>query len=644
MTNFTRDIKPVNYDAPRKMPAPTQSLAGDITNTLAVGLGIYGDMKNKKREAALDKMVGDLSSFEGELAQNGLSKRERLGRVDRRIRDMGLDPSQEGHLRQTLAQRRGSFVQRDIVAEEDRKRASQEQQLDAEFNAALSSAPHLFSTYKRNEDGVYSQEDKVAIVSDFEDFRIKSYQQQKATEKYQQKLAQGGEVALEGATTASQIIGAQVRDVYSATSSGFVQVANNLDLKTPEGIAEFEDILKQGRNALRAGRLSVESQYNALIEGQSDVKVRDLLEKNRDAALNQMDASIKLVEEADVSKAEGLIQDIQLIENGLKLKGLQNFPIASMVREIAPESSKYLIQAMISKFSGIQDKAVQELAGGLLDMDPSVATQKFGGELVDYINTGDTEKASDLILSTFYSFARDTITNMPSRDLSAGEVDKISGGLLGIMQEAAATDDPKQIKEATVLLNSPNFQSFFDQLPEERKAPMGRFISAFNQDVLIDSTDGLFKQMEGMLSSHSITYNAEKGEFVKGAPKTSSLLRKDSPSFQYVNVGKAIKDANVALGMIRANAQYDPVTQDSRQLIDTMIAERLPKGITVEGELNVFTAKEAAARTPEDIEQIRTNKEILKSLRDAVGSLSEGTLVNSPEFKKILEGIISNNE
>jgi hypothetical protein len=83
----------------------------------------------------------------------------------------------------------------------------------------------------------------------------------------------------------------------------------------------------------------------------------------------------------------------------------------------------------------------------------------------------------------------------------------------------------------------------------------------------------------------------------------------------------------VALEMIRKNAQYDPITQDSRQLIDTMIAEKLPEGVKVVGKLDVYTAKEVVKKELEVEEgSIRTNKQILEDLQRQIDMLSSDTL------------------
>tara|TARA_R110002124_G_scaffold23673_5_gene87514 strand:+ start:18101 stop:20029 length:1929 start_codon:yes stop_codon:yes gene_type:complete len=638
MTEFTRDIKPVNYNSAPKVAAPSGSLGTDLVNAAATGFQLYSQYKNKSREVELEKMVGDLTSFETELSQNGLSKRERLSKVDARVRELGLGASQESHLRTTLAKRRGSYVQRDIISERDSEEAQQEQQLEAEFNSAFSNAPQLFSSYMRDEDGGYSREDKISIVSDFENLRVRSFQREKATLKAEQQLAQGGVKALQGAATASQVITSTLQDVYATTSTGFVQTISNMDFQSTEGRQLAEEVLRQGRSTFRVGRSQIESQYNSYIVGLEEGSApRKLLEADRDASLLEMDNLIKTLDSTDLKSVQSLATDIDLIQKGLELRGLQSFPMVSMIRTIAPEASKYWIAAMTNAHSEIMEQGVSELASGLMSMDTDAVSVKFGKEMGEYLKTGDTSKASDLVLKTTYQFASDTITNMPARDLSAGEVEKISLGLLGIMQEAATTDDPKQIKEATVLLNSPNFKEFFEQLPENRKAPMGRFISAFNLDVLQDSTDGIFTKMEALRKGSGVTYNADTMEFdysLKG-----DVGRQRGETVLKANTRKLIKDANLAIKMINENAKYDPITKDTKKLIDTMIAEKLPKGIPVKGDLSTFTVEDRMQQTTPDEDKIRSNKEILLSLRDAIDNISEGTLVNSPEFKKILEGL-----
>ena len=634
MTEYTKDIKPVDYRAPN-IPEPTgSSVVADSLNALSAGISIYGDIKNKKRRANLDKMVGDLSAYEVELSQNDVPKTTKLRMLDDKIRGMDLDASSSEQLRTAFAQRRGSFVQRDIVSEADKAEAQRAQQLDSEFNAAYSNAPHLFSKYKRNEDGSYSQEDKISLVSDFEDYRIRSYQRAKETEKANQLLAQGGESALQGVVLASNAISGDIAEIYAPTSAGLVAGFGNLDLQTDEGVAEAESILGNARNSIRVATTVIETRYNSLIQGQTDEKVIKRLQENRDAALKQMERIGATLSDPDLSKMAERVQNIEIIESGMKLSGLDNYGLAATLEQIAPESSKFVIQRMVSTYPDIIDAATKEMAQSILaQVDPTMAVTKFGKDFEGYMETGDTTKANDLVLKTFYDYARDTITNMPSRDLTSGEVDKIGGGLLGIMQEAAITDDPKQIKEATRLLNSPNFQTFFEQLPEDRKAPMGRFINAFNQDILIDKTDGMFTKLNELTSTHGITFNADTSEFEKSETKVGYLRRKDEPSFAFVDVNRTIKEANTALAMIKKNAQYDPITQNGKELIDTMIAEKLPKGITVNGKLDVFTAKESATATTaleeETQAKVRGNKEILENLRREVDKLGEDVTLKS---------------
>tara|TARA_R110000851_G_scaffold152860_1_gene294665 strand:+ start:4591 stop:6558 length:1968 start_codon:yes stop_codon:yes gene_type:complete len=648
MTEYTRDIKPVDY-RPANIPAPTGGSGGaDALNAISAGIGIFGDIQNKKRQSNQDKMVGDLASYEAELSQNDVPRKDRLRKVDERIRGFGLDASSAGQLRTAFAQRRGSFVQGDMVADADNAELRKNQQLDAEFDSVYQNAPQLFSGYNRNSDGGYSREDKISLVSDFEDYRIRGYQRAKNFEVSQQLIAQGGEEAMRGAVMASNSISGDIKEIYLPTSAGLVSGFGNLDLQTDEGVAEAESILSNARNTFRVAGSTMEARYNSLIEGTSDTAVRKTLQENRDAALAQMQKIGDTLSDPDLSKMAERVQNIKLIQSGMQIQGLDNYGLVAALELVSPETSRFVVQRLVSTYPDIINQATKEMAQSILaEVDPARAVTKFGEDFGNYMKTGDTTKANDLVLKTFYDYARDTITNMPVRDLSAGEVDKIGGGLLGIMQEAAITDDPKQIREATRLLNSPNFQTFFEQLPDDRKAPMGRFINAFNQDVLIDSTDGYF----GKLTVHNkntsnIIYDVNLGKFVSKGVK-NERLPSGSLGINITKQGVVNKDidvANKALEMIRKNAQYDPITQNSKELIDTMIAEKLPQGIAIQGKLDVFTAKEAAAvgSVSDGVTQdkIRSNNDILENLRKQIDKLGEDVTLKSlkPEdLQKLLD-------
>ena len=50
-TEFTRDIKPIDFSGTPRVPEPTGSAVADIANLASTGLQVFAAEENKKREA-----------------------------------------------------------------------------------------------------------------------------------------------------------------------------------------------------------------------------------------------------------------------------------------------------------------------------------------------------------------------------------------------------------------------------------------------------------------------------------------------------------------------------------------------------------------------------------------------------------------
>tara|TARA_R110000764_G_scaffold239851_1_gene340243 strand:- start:734 stop:2803 length:2070 start_codon:yes stop_codon:yes gene_type:complete len=624
MTEFTRDIKPINYKAAPQFEAPSGSLGTDIVNVAATGFEIYSQYKNKQKEANVNNMLQSLGDMEVELYSNGLGERDVLRKLDSRIKELSQDADSQTYLRARLTQQRGASVRNQIVQQEQNEDLQREQGIEKDFQVAISNMPDFYGTLKRNPDGTVDESEKINIIEKFGERQVRLKEAQRLTAMGQAKLAEGEAEASQGALEISSSIGTRVDESFVNLANNYITTVDNMDVQSTDTASILQETSANFRNMMGVVSQQVESEFNSAFMATTDETARKILKENKEATLLQIEKIKTNLSSDDIDVAKKLAAQAALIQNGLKLSGLKNFGLTAMFEEVASGSGRFVTEALINKrpelFTAVEQQTAMGL-GNLLSQDQT--TMQFGKDVLNYMDTGDTSKASDLVLATFYDATKKILNSGVVKDLSAAELEKVSGGLIGILAEAAATDDPAQIKEATKLLNSDNFNSFFDQLPEERKSSLGRFVSSYNQDILIDRTDGILKKLEGYKDIADIEYDAVAGEFKIGRviPERSTSGLGVGFTKQY-QLKKVIQDANTSINQIKNMSQYDPTTQDGKVLVDSALDRYLPENIKVTGELTPYVAEKREGLNGSSAKKIE-NKAVLKQYQDQIAELQK---------------------
>lgn len=632
MTEYTRDIKPIEYNQTPQVPAPSQTLGQDLVNLAGVGLQAYGMFENKKRDAEASRMLQSLGDLEVELTQNGLSRTQVLSKLDSRIKQIAPDASTQGFLRQRLAQQRGGFVRNQLVAAENNEEAVRLQGIESDFSLAMSQFPEYQGLVKRNADGTIDESEKLRIIQDAGDRQVDLARHQRQAAIAQERLTRQGQEAIEGAVGLSSAIQGGIDVALRPLADQYISTVNNLTVSSPENMQLLQEANAQFVNAINVYKQQTESQFTTALVSAGDDKVRKILTDNRDAVIKGLDSILNNLQAETLDQAKQTAKEIELIQGGLQLKGLKALPILSTLKEVAPEFSTLVVESLINKRPDMFTEAEAELTSVLGNpLNADAMTQDLASGVADYIENQDVSKANDLVLSTFYDVTKKVI-NGPAleRKLAPNELNKVSGGLIGILSEAANTDDPAQIREASKMLNSDNFKEFFQQLPEDRKAALGRFVSGFNQDVLIDSTEGLLKKLQMATDTANISYDVEQGMFVVDGVKPEKLPV-GGLGFNVTRqptIQKQVDEANRYLEGIRDNAQYDTQVQDGRVLVDSMLSVHMPEGINLKGELKPYEAPERE-ETEQRVEQRLDNENVIRELMDRISELEKGNVIRS---------------
>lgn len=626
MTEYTREITPINPNAAPRVQAPTNSLGADIANAVGTGLQAYAMFENRARENQANELVESLTGMEVELTNQGLSRTEVLTRLDKKIKEMSPDASSASFLRQSLAQRRGGFVRNQIVKEEQNEELQRQQMIEGEFQTALSNAPEFYGIVKRNADGTVDEQEKLRIIDRFGQRQLDLAEAQRLDQISKEQIAQGGEDVINGVVNLATGLQKRIDTSLRPLADQYISTVNGMTVSSPENQQMLMEANSEFQNTLNIFTQQVESEYNSALSGLSDEKASELLRQRRDDALAQINRIKENLSTDDLNQAKKNAQMLEMMETNLKITGLENFGYTSLLQEIAPQSATLVVQSLYAKRPEMFSRAEQELIVGLNGKTDAQIAGDAIKNFASFYQNNDTTKVDDDTLEAFYDYSKKVISGPAlTRDLSDMEVDKVSGGLVGILAEAAATDDPTQIQEASKLLNSDNFKVFMDQLPEERRAQMGRYINGFNQEVLIDRTDGLLKQLDMQSESFDIEYDATQGKFVLG-DVVKETLPAGSLGFNVTrkNIAKkAVERANRYMDNIRENAQYETRVQDGDVLVDSMLSLHLPESIKVRGKLNVPEAQEGTEQPAVDEETMKSNEQIIRELREEVLSLNQ---------------------
>ena len=635
MTEFTRDIKPVDYSAPKIPNATGGSKAADAINLIGAGIDIYGDMKNKNRKAQADKTVSSLLDYEVELYKNGLGKRAVNLKLDERIRETTPDQSQQTFLRGTLAQSRGGFLRKEIVQDFQNEEMQRVNRLDTDFQDVIGRYADLDKKVNRNPDYTVSEEEKLKITQEGIDRDAASYEVSLKAQKAQVQLQGRKDEALRGVDNASQAVEGVVSQVLNPLLTEYISTINNMGLQSSDTAMMVEDQVARFGNFIGLTKQNVESQFSSFTAGTSDTDAITLLEKRKDALLGVLDTMSSNLSSGDLTQLKKNAGNLSLIQKNLQLDSLSSFKLLSGVVLNFPAMGNHLIEKIITDRPDIRAKLEQDLSSGLEQMiTGDGAVLKSTQEILDYFNNPDTKKYGPEVLRSSYDIAKNMLSDKEAiAELTEEERGRIGNGLIGILYEASTTDEPSDIREATKLLNSKNFDVFFNQLSDGQKKTVGSFITNFNQDVLTDVSDGMFKKL-GMTNANTadITFDADAGKFVLGKMKEDEL-KGGNFGFNALKKGaiqKDIDEANNSLEIIREKAEYNTSGLDAKTSVDTLIQNYLPKEIKVNGKLTPYVAPEVD--TQEQQEVVLSNQDTVRAFDERIKQLEE-LLVRSASNK-----------
>lgn len=632
-TEFTRDIKPIDLQSTPVIPEPTGSVVADVANLASTGFQVFAREQNKQREARTSQLTQRLGDLEVELTQNGLSRTAVLERLDSEIKRMAPDPSTQGYLRQQFGSQRGAFVRNQLVQQINNEELQRQAQIEAEFQQAVSNNPLLAASIKRGERGEIDEADKLAAIEEFNQERARLYLAEQGRIQ-SEKDAQGAKQdALYAVSNLSESLQVRMSEPLRLASSSYLSLVNT-DLEDPENLQMLKQAGSNLVNVLGIFESQIESEFDSTFISNTDPDVREMIKANKEAMLGGLQTMRETLTSGDADVAKRIAANVQILEQGLKLKGLQVFEPVAIMEQAAPNAGRYIFEAVVNANPSLMAEAKAQTAFGLANvLSQDNYSLGFTDSLIDYYENNDPTGKSDIELSAFYEAARGAINGPAIKyELSATELNKISGGLLGILSQAAITDDPAQVKEATKLLNSDNFDVFFKQLPVERQEALGRFINQYNTDMLTDASDGLLKGLERLTNQGNISYDAEKGEFIFGGIKPQELKLRPSSlvgnELKQPLIQQKIEEANQALRMIRENAQYDDTGLSDRELIDTMLSVYMPQGVEVKGELQPFQQEDTGEEAVQDSEgnQIPINRESILKLQQRIMELEAAGL------------------
>lgn len=634
MTEFTRDIKPIDVNTTPPVPEPTGSLVADVANLASTGLQFFAAGENKKRQARTSQMTQRLGDLEVELTKNpDLTRTQVLERLDSEIKRMAPDPSTQGYLRQQFASQRGASVRNQLVQQINTEEQQRQFQIQAEFKEGMKRYPNIDIAVLRGMDGTASEEEMLKAIQEVRAEDAKAYQ----SALLQQKSNANAEGSLDQQMSAvSDLTASVVLDINRplvGIGNSFISIISS-DITDPENLARVRETRNNLEGLLSIYEQDITNRFSLLANAENE-GVRKFAESNMENLLGTIGTIRENVVRADEAKLGQMGVMAQILKDQYELDGLEMLEVLARFKAF-PNLGPVALQALINRPNGIFNEILTNIEGSFQNMSSKRAKLEAGIRTKEFFETGSTEGFTEDFLQSMYTTTKDVI-NGPAItfDLTPQELDMTSGGLVSLLQDAADTDDPDQIREATKLLNSDNFDIFMKQVSPERQAQLGRSILRFNQDLLADRSDGSLKKIADLDKDKDtdIKYNADTGKFTytvntRETPQiTRSAFVSSQRSVQASAVKIAVDEANKALEMIRSNAQYDEQGFTEEQLVDTMLSRYLPEQL-VQGTLKPFVPEEGS-------EGVSDTQEVLDSEGNPIPLTAESLLRLNQEIIKL---------
>lgn len=653
MTEFTKDIQTLTQQASAapQLQTNTGSLATDVISAASFGLDLYRKNKAQGELATAQKAKASQATRVAEGARDygnlvGGLKNQKAGGVATRARitDFFKDFSAEEQISiqrtsQGLGQS-GVDVVRTEREREEKEISNQAIEVSGQFDMMVNQFPDLQALVERDSSGVPLDSDKPRVielgVERIEGVTRANKQRQKA-----EVLLQGSiDKQRQGVGELTESINNGINASLNAVTQSYITFVNSNSLVDTDGVTALAEVNSNLQNVVALVENQVTSQFASATAGIINADTLKLAKEKEEMLLNRFSVIKNNLNLDSLDKAKSIANQLKLIENQTKLTGLDAFSLVATLESLAPNTGSIMMKAVLAGQGGVMSQLKGETMKGIASMmNDKDNLLNFTTAIGKYHEDGNPSNVDKSVLSGYYNYAKEVI-NSPTAldDMSTEQVDRVSGGLVGILFEASTTDNPQDIRNAVKLLNTDNFNSFMGKLPQDKKEQLGRYVQRFNEEVLVDPTDGIFKELDRATGSIDVTYDADAGVFSLGepdadtAPDLSTLRGSRStrgnagsqskgPDIGQRRYQVVVDKANASLQRVRDMSEYDPTfSGNARGNVDFLIGRYLPATVKVKGTLEEYTPK--VQPPTKEQEELVTSKEQILKLQEEVTRLT----------------------
>lgn len=693
MPDFQQNVTSGITPAPIQAPAPAQgdSTLGAALNGAATlinaGLQIKEQQKAEQKSESIqrvEKLAQQMVLESTERVQSGQSKLEVNLSLQKNVNNADLNTEERGILLDRIAELRGIKVGAGTSDQDELPEA----RIDRDHQALVKNYPEIaFAVsvdlgFDTNPDGTRAHrgflttEEQAKALGRAQEHLRKKLVADSLSEEADKNLETNVDLSIQQVAEAERI---RIGQALSVAGTSIQALAREIGPNsTPEQIQTFEENRQGFLNLVSAVEERVEEAFGQVsIRTGGSKDAREQIKFTKQALLDRVEAIRSGIESESIDQFQQTANLLKWFEEKQQLEFLESYPIIRNLRAVFGDTiGNSLIQQSLTK-NPAANAAASEIGSSALNEVLMTKGQLQGQKIkaVVALQEGrtfpefDSDKREELALN-YYTIARDYIE---AGDFQGEDTDRLNSmgiafaKVLDFSQETPSLENQKRSLD---LMNSKNFQKFFEKLGLEEQQIVGRFGATFNQTVLSDRSDGIIKDLSEEASNFpeiKVRYSPEDGQFSAVVGPRTSVLRGTEGDAQLqpelkrirhnqAKVDKLVKKANLALQGLTQFKAFDPVFKDKsdRQIRDFVVGTSPSRsGISVTAPLLELPAEEQEAqkrgidlKTLNELKSVDQRQEKVKEniTRSLLEVIQDAPDTDRVEARRVLDELENNTD
>jgi len=540
-TTFTRELAPLAQDAKRRATAPinvtpSSSELGDVVSFAELGVGIASRIRASNEleglvdaQGFIDQATEERNAISSRLAdthflrrEQGMSKVQAALALREDINSLDLSESDKLSVGQTVSDLLNSSPVSSALSA-----ISDAEGEDPAEDPRLTDANRIISA--ADNDVIFAIQGDSGIPTDVEgrvelSNKIIRVDGLAALSEAQQKAAESSR-GIDNAAAVSSELGSIGTGVVAQVQAVVPMLLREADLAFRSGNPDTEQlnqIMESAGTVIDTWELQANQRYDqALAVYGSDSDLRAQIQAARAATTAQFRSWGEMLTNASELELRSTTKMIEVLDSRMKLTHADSLSLVSLIREAVGES---LTTRFVNEIAVTNPAALEPVRAQLSSALTSLTTpQAKAAQVLDLANDlalfnsgqlslGDVGGRATQVSAATYTAWRDAIKK---RDWEGENIPQGQAALTEVLifaNRAGGEEAEQNMKNATSMINDPNFIDFLNQGTEITKRQLGEQALIAEEKALL-STSGLISDVRRLSGTGGVSLDANTGKF-----------------------------------------------------------------------------------------------------------------------------------